>query len=75
MAKVMISLPDALLGEIDEHARRRGTTRSGLLRELAERELASDIDVRRRGVRDLLAAAAPHGGDSAGHVREQRRAR
>jgi metal-responsive CopG/Arc/MetJ family transcriptional regulator len=75
MAKVMISLPDELVGRIDEQARRRGTTRSGLLRDLAERELASDVEVRRRGVRELLAAAASHGGDGARHVREQRRAR
>jgi metal-responsive CopG/Arc/MetJ family transcriptional regulator len=75
MAKVMISLPDELVGRIDEQARRRGTTRSGLLRELAERELANDVEVRRRGVRELLAAAIPHGGDNARHVRDQRRAR
>lgn len=75
MAKVMISLPEELVGRIDEQARRRGTTRSGLLRELAERELASDVEVRQQGVRELLAAATAHGGNNARHVREQRRAR
>ena len=71
----MISLPDELLARLDEHARRRGTTRSGLLRELAERELLIDSDSRRRGIARLLAAAGPHGGESARQVREQRRAR
>jgi len=75
MAKVMISIPDELLGRLDEHARRRGTTRSGLLRELAERELLIDIAARRDGIEQLLSTAAPHGGDNVRHVREQRRAR
>ena len=39
MAKVMVSLPDDVLARIDDEARRRGTTRSGLLREAALREL------------------------------------
>lgn len=71
----MISLPDELLARFDAHARRRGTTRSGLLRELAERELRSDREGRRRAVGRLLAQSSPKGGDSARHVREQRRAR
>jgi metal-responsive CopG/Arc/MetJ family transcriptional regulator len=75
MAKVMVSLPDELLARLDEHARRRGTTRSGLLRELAERELLIDSDNRRQGITRLLATAGSHGGESARQVREQRRAR
>jgi metal-responsive CopG/Arc/MetJ family transcriptional regulator len=75
MAKVMISLPDELLGRLDDHARQRGTTRSGLLRELAERELRADRATRRRHIRKLLSTAVPHGGNAARHVREQRRAR
>ena len=39
MAKVMVSLPDEVLARIDSEARRRGTTRSGLLRDAALREL------------------------------------
>ena len=39
MAKVMVSLPDEVLARIDGEARRRGTTRSALLREAALREL------------------------------------
>jgi hypothetical protein len=75
VAKVMISIPDELLGRLDEQARRRGTTRSGLLRELAEREFLVDAAVRRDAIEQLLSTAAPHGGGNALHVREQRRAR
>ncbi len=35
----MISLPDELLDSVDAEARRRRTTRSGLLQEAARREL------------------------------------
>jgi len=73
MAKVMISIPDELLGRLDEHARRTGTTRSGLLQSLAERELHTDL--RRRTIRKVLATASPHGGESARWVREMRQAR
>ncbi len=71
----MVSFPDELLARLDDHARRLGTTRSGLLRELAERELLIDSDSRRRSIMRLLTAVASHGGQSAEHVREQRRAR
>lgn len=75
VAKVMISLPDELLCRIDERARRRKTTRSGLIRYLAEREIRSDAVTRTRKIRALLATAGAHGGESARDVREQRRAR
>jgi hypothetical protein len=39
MAKVMISIPDALLGALDAEVSRRGTTRSALLQDAARREL------------------------------------
>jgi hypothetical protein len=39
MAKVMISIPDALLGMVDQEAERRRTTRSALLQNAARREL------------------------------------
>lgn len=45
VAKVMVSLPDDLLRAVDVEAERRGTTRSGFLRELAEETL------RRRSIR------------------------
>ena len=40
MAKVMVSLPDELVAELDEEARRRSTSRSALLATAARRELA-----------------------------------
>lgn len=40
MAKVMVSLPDELLSQLDAEAKRRGATRSGLLAEVVRRELA-----------------------------------
>ncbi len=40
MAKVMVSLKDDLLGEIDAEAERRHTTRSAFLAVAASRELA-----------------------------------
>jgi metal-responsive CopG/Arc/MetJ family transcriptional regulator len=36
VAKVMVSLPDEVLQALDLEAQRQGTSRSGLLRELAE---------------------------------------
>lgn len=40
MSKVMISLPEDLLAEIDTEAKRRSTSRSALLASAARRELA-----------------------------------
>lgn len=71
----MVSFPDELLRRLDARARRRRTTRSGLLRELAERELRDEADARRRAIGAALGAAAPHGGTSARDVRELRRSR
>jgi metal-responsive CopG/Arc/MetJ family transcriptional regulator len=39
MAKVMISIPDDLLGALDAEAGRRHTSRSALLQDAARREL------------------------------------
>jgi len=39
MAKVMISIPDSLLGMFDAEVKRRRTTRSALLQDAARREL------------------------------------
>lgn len=52
MAKVMVSLPDDLLAEIDEEAGRRSTSRSALLAAAARREL------RRRDPEKVAAAVA-----------------
>jgi metal-responsive CopG/Arc/MetJ family transcriptional regulator len=72
VAKVMISLPDDLLARLDERARNRGMTRSGLLRTLVERELDEDEAARRSRILEILATAAPHGSDSAAFIREIR---
>ncbi|ADB48618.1 CopG family ribbon-helix-helix protein [Conexibacter woesei] len=72
MAKVMISLPDDLLERFDTYAQRRRTTRSGLLRELAEHELAANSDARRRRVDELLANPGNYGGHGTRYVREDR---
>lgn len=50
MSKVMVSLADDLLTEVDAEAKRRGTSRSALLAAAARRELA-------RRDPDLVAAA------------------
>lgn len=39
MAKVMVSIPDELLSDIDAEAKRRRTTRSGFLQEAARGEI------------------------------------
>jgi metal-responsive CopG/Arc/MetJ family transcriptional regulator len=51
MAKVMISIPDALLGMLDAEVKRRRTTRSALLQGAARRELG----LVRRGRESVLA--------------------
>jgi hypothetical protein len=51
MAKVMISLPDDLLGALDAEVGRRSTTRSALLQDAAKRELG----LLRRAPGDVLA--------------------
>jgi len=47
VAKVMISIPDALLERVDAHTRAARESRSGFLQRLAERELeAADAHMR-----------------------------
>jgi metal-responsive CopG/Arc/MetJ family transcriptional regulator len=73
VAKVMISIPDALLERLDAQARANQETRSGFLRRLAERELTADDRRRREEVERLLdLATAPMGGDAARLIREDR---
>lgn len=52
MSKVMVSLPEELLAELDTEARRRSTSRSALLATAARRELA------RRDSQQVAAAIA-----------------
>jgi hypothetical protein len=54
MAKVMISIPDALLERVDATVRASGETRSGFLQRLAERELQQADHGRRGEIERLL---------------------
>lgn len=75
VAKVMVSLPDDLLSQLDRRARERATTRSGLLRELAERELAR-VEIERGAVlSELLGEPEHYGGTAAGEIRRARTTR
>ncbi|HEY3492613.1 MAG TPA: type II toxin-antitoxin system HicB family antitoxin [Solirubrobacterales bacterium] len=53
VAKVMISIPDALLERLDARAKAAGETRSGLLQRLAERELEVAEERRRNEIKRL----------------------
>ncbi|HVD38472.1 MAG TPA: ribbon-helix-helix protein, CopG family [Solirubrobacterales bacterium] len=56
MAKVMISIPDDLLDRLDLRAKEVGESRSGLLQQLAERELEDRERGRRKEVKRLMGA-------------------
>jgi metal-responsive CopG/Arc/MetJ family transcriptional regulator len=72
MAKVMVSLPDDLLAEVDAEARRVGTTRSAVMREFAGIVLRRRRESRAAAMRSLLGDLSPHGGRSAERVKETR---
>jgi metal-responsive CopG/Arc/MetJ family transcriptional regulator len=75
VAKVLISFPDELLERLDRDARSRGTTRSGLLQDLAARHLSGDDAARAARIAELLRAPGSHGGRGAEEVRRDRRSR
>jgi metal-responsive CopG/Arc/MetJ family transcriptional regulator len=63
MPKVMVSMPDELLAEVDAEARRAGTSRSAVLRGFADAAIRRRRAERAAAMRKLLReAAAPHGG-------------
>jgi metal-responsive CopG/Arc/MetJ family transcriptional regulator len=72
MAKVMVSLPDDLLSEVDAVARRTGTTRSAIMREFADMALRRRRENRAAALSSLLDAATPRGGRSAEQVKATR---
>jgi metal-responsive CopG/Arc/MetJ family transcriptional regulator len=72
MAKVMVSLPDNLLSEVDAEARRTGTTRSAIMREFAQIALRRRREGRAAAMRSLLGDLSPHGGGAAERVKETR---
>ncbi len=53
VAKVMISIPDKLLERLDARAKAAGETRSGLLQRLAEREVQTGEEQRRKEIKRL----------------------
>ncbi len=72
MAKVMVSMPDDLLAEVDAEALRTGTSRSAVLRGFADAALRRRRGDRAAAMRRLLAGAAPRGGESAERVKATR---
>ena len=71
----MVSLPDDLLRAVDMEASRRGTTRSGYLRELAEETLRRKSAVRAQRMAEIDTMDGPatrHGGDVAALVKANR---
>jgi metal-responsive CopG/Arc/MetJ family transcriptional regulator len=72
MAKVMVSMPDDLLDEVDAEANRLGTTRSAVLRQFADSALRERRSDRAAAMRALLARPGRHGGGAAGHVKAGR---
>ncbi len=75
MAKVMVSIPDALLGALDAEVTRRRTTRSALLQDAARRELGLLRRDRDSLLADLDALSATWAGplDAAALIRADRR--
>jgi hypothetical protein len=72
VAKVLVSIPDALLRRVDDAASRTGETRSGFLQRIAEREVAESNARVRRQLEDLFEPLPPAGGESGRWLREDR---
>jgi metal-responsive CopG/Arc/MetJ family transcriptional regulator len=78
MAKIMVSLPDELVREIDEEARRRSMSRSALLataarRELARRDPAAVAEAIARSEQRFRAAGGFDAAELVRHDRDSRR--
>jgi metal-responsive CopG/Arc/MetJ family transcriptional regulator len=72
MAKVMVSLPEDLLAEVDAEAKRVGSTRSAVMRSFADAALRKRREHRAASMRSLLGNLSPHGGQAAERVKETR---
>jgi metal-responsive CopG/Arc/MetJ family transcriptional regulator len=71
--KVMLSLPEESIHQLDELARRDGTSRSAVVRRLAE---AAAVDQERRRKAELVrlyGSPVPRGGDAQEALKEHRR--
>lgn len=72
MAKVMISLPDALLRQIDSEAKRRRSSRSAVLQAFARDALEHRGERLAQRMRQLEGHAEGRGGDVAAQVKAGR---
>lgn len=72
VAKVMVSMPDDLLAEVDAQANRAGTSRSAVMRDFADAALRRRRGDRAAAMGFLLQNASPHGGNSAEQVKTTR---
>ncbi len=72
MAKVMVSMPDDLLSEVDAEAIRLGTSRSAVLRQFADSALRGRHTDRAAAMASLLRQTARHGGAAAERVKATR---
>ena len=72
MAKVMVSMPDDLLSEVDAEASRLGTTRSAVLRRFADSALRERRADRAAAMHALLRHPESHGGAAAERVKAGR---
>jgi hypothetical protein len=75
MAKVMVSLPDDLLAQVDARAEQLGTSRSAVLRSFAEEAFRRGSEKRAAAVREIMrrpGAIGRHGGNVAELVKQGR---
>jgi hypothetical protein len=72
LAKVMVSIPDDLLAEVDSEAARTGTSRSAVLRGFADGALRDRRSRRAETMAGLLDHAGNHGGGAADAVKASR---
>ena len=72
VAKVMISIPDALLERLDAQARENRETRSGFLQRVVENELDTAAARQRKEFEDLLGPPIDLEVDAAQMIREDR---
>jgi hypothetical protein len=75
MAKVMVSLPDKLLADVDAIAERDGTSRSAVLRSFAEDALRRRSERRAAAIKEIMKRpgfGGGFGGNSAELVKESR---
>jgi predicted transcriptional regulator len=75
MAKVMVSLPDDLLAEVDARAEQTGTSRSAVLRSFVEEGFRRRSEQRAAAVREIMRRAdfgGSFGGENVKALKEGR---